>query len=155
MANWKVRKVTEGDVAMGLPITTDGQLVLVQQYKHGQRENLLELPAGFVQEGKSVIESAIAELEEETGIKTTEDQLVSLGKVAHSPTKSTQVAYGFLATGLTFNSTQNFDELEDITVITVAPHKAIEMILAGQIWVSDTVCFIMKAYHLYPDLFKE
>jgi len=145
---------TLGDVAMVLPFTQDGDVVLVKQYKHGQKEILLELPAGFVQEGKTIMESAVAELEEETGIRVSTEQLIELGKVAHSPTKSTQVAYGFIATNLSFNAKQKFDPLEDIEVITVAPSKVIQMVLSGEIWVSDTVCFIMKAYHLFPELFK-
>ncbi len=145
---------TLGNVAIVLPFTADGYIVLVEQYKHGHEEILLELPAGFVQEGKTVIESAIAELEEETGIKADESALTSLGKVAHIPTKSTQIAYGFLATGLSFNSQQNFDDLEEINVVLKRPKEVIEMVINGKIWVSDSVCFILKAYHLYPNLFK-
>jgi len=145
---------TLADVVMVVPFTKKGKMVLVKQYKHGQKDFLIELPAGFVQKGKSVIASAVAELEEETGIRISTDKLIDLGKIAHIPTKSTQVVYGFLATQLEFNSTQDLDALEDIEVLEVQPMQVIEMVKSGELWVSDSVCFIMKAYLLYPELFK-
>jgi len=145
---------TLADVAMVLPITNDGKVVIVRQYKHGQREFMYELPAGFVQAGKSIEESALAELEEETGIKTDFHNLQPLGKIAHIPTKSTQVVYGYLAQDLEFNAVQKLDELEEIEVILVEPAALIDQVLTGQIWASDSAFFILKAYHLFPDLFK-
>ncbi len=144
---------TLGNVAMVLPITADGEVVLVKQYKHGAGEELIELPAGFQQENKSIEASALAELEEETGIKTTLDNLIPLGKFAITPTKSTQVTYGFLATGLEFNSTPNPDETEDIEILLRSPSETLGMIRRGEIWVVDSVAVIMKAYLMYPEIF--
>ncbi len=143
------------DVAMVLPFTTEGDIVLVQQYKHGQREIMIELPAGFLQKGKSPIESAIAELEEETGILVTEEQLISLGRISHIPTKSTQIVYGYLAKNLSFNSEQNLDELEDIEVLVKKPTAVLQMIKRGELWVSDSVSFILKAQLVFPELFQK
>lgn len=142
------------DVAMVVPFTSKGELVLVEQYKHGQRDFMIELPAGFLQKGKSPEESAVSELEEETGIKVEVDQLISLGKISHIPTKSTQVVHGYLAKDLSFNSFQKLDELEEISVLLRKPHAVLEMIKSGELWVSDSVSFILKAALLFPELFK-
>ncbi len=144
---------TLADVAMVLPITIEGKLVLVKQYKHGQRDFMLELPAGFVQEGKSITESALAELKEETGILTTADNLTPLGHIAHIPTKSTQVVHAFLATNLEFNTTQNLDDLEEIEVVEVLPSEALDLVLSGDIWGSDSAYFILRAAIIYPEYF--
>ncbi len=143
-----------GNVVMVLPITVDSEVIFVRQYKHGAGEILIELPAGFQQKDKTIEDSALAELEEETGIKTTVDNLVSLGKLCNNPTKTTHITHGFLATGLTFNSRQNFDTTENIELVKIAPNDILPMIASGQIWVGDTVAFIMKAYLLFPDIFK-
>jgi 8-oxo-dGTP pyrophosphatase MutT (NUDIX family) len=143
-----------GNVAMVLPITSKKEIVLVKQYKHALGEILIELPAGFQQKGKTLEESAIAELEEEVGIKTTTDKLVFLGKTANNPTKTTHVTYCYLARDLEFNSEQNLEETEEIEIIKVSPQKALEMVRDGDIWVADSVANILRAALQYPEIFK-
>ncbi len=143
-----------GKVAMILPITTKNKIVLVKQYKHALGKILIELPAGFQQKDKTLKESALAELEEETGIKTTEDNLVLLGKTANNPTKTTQVTYCYIAKNLEFNSKQKLEVTEDIKILKVSPKKALKMVEAGEIWVADSVVNILRAYLKYPNLFK-
>ena len=48
---------TLGNVGMILPITKDNKIVLVKQYKHGVKDVLIELPAGFQQKGKTIEQS--------------------------------------------------------------------------------------------------
>ncbi|EKE18604.1 MAG: NUDIX hydrolase [uncultured bacterium] len=143
-----------GNVVMVLPITTKNEVVLVKQYKHAVGEILIELPAGFQQKGKTLEESALAELEEEVGIKTTVGNLISIGKNANNPTKTTNVTYCYLAKNLEFNSKQNFDTNEEIEIVKVSPQEALEMIKKGEIWVADSVAAITRALLLYPELFK-
>jgi len=145
---------TLGNVGMILPITKDNKIVLVKQYKHGVKDILIELPAGFQQKDKTIEQSAIAELEEETGIKTSLENLIPIGKISNTPTKSTHITFGYLAIGLTFNSLQNLEITEDIEIILKSPKETIKMIKNGEIWVGDSVGLIMKAYLLYPDIFK-
>ncbi len=142
-----------GDVGMVLPITTGNKVVLVSQYKHGLGETVIELPAGFQQKDKSIEDSALAELEEETGIRAQADQLIPLGKISSIPTKCNLSTYGFLAKDLTFNSKQNLEITENIELLLLEPKQVIQMIKDGNIWIGDSVSFIMKAYLLFPDLF--
>ncbi len=143
-----------GNVVMVLPITSKNEIVLIKQYKHALGEILIELPAGFQQKGKTLEESALAELEEEVGIKTTADNLIFLGKTANNPTKTTHVTFGYLAKNLEFNSKQNTEITENIEILKVSPNEALEMIKRGEIWVADSVVNITRAFFQFPDIFR-
>ncbi len=142
------------NAAMIFPITTKNEIVLVKQYKHAVGEILIELPAGFQQEGKTLEETALAELEEETGIKATKDNLIFLGKTVSNPTKITQTIYCYIARNLEFNSKQNLEVTEEIEIIKVTPLKALEMVKKGEIWAADSVANIARAYLKFPEIFS-
>lgn len=142
-----------GDVVQILAVTKQGEVVLVRQYKHGLGEITLEIPGGLQQEGRSIIQSALNELEEETGIKASAEQLTSLGKIAINPTKLKQVTYGFIVFDAEFNSHQHLDTTEDIEVILMPAPQVLQMALSGEIWVTDSLNFILKAAMLYPEVF--
>lgn len=142
-----------GNVVMILPVTREGNFILVKQYKHGLQDIFIELPGGMQQKGKSIGASAIAELEEETGIKVTEDMLIPLGKIANNPTKTNQITYGFLVKNAEFNSTQRLDSTEQIELLSISPIETINLIKDGTIRTSDTVALIFRAYLDHPELF--
>jgi len=143
-----------GVAVMVLPVTRDNEFVLVKQYKHAIGEIVIELPAGFLQEGTTPAETAVSELEEEVGIKTAVSTLIPLGKFANNPTKTTHVTYSYLARDLEFNSKQNLEITEEIEVLTVSPQEALAMIENGDIWVADSIATIMKVYLSYPEIFS-
>lgn len=142
-----------GNVAMIMAFTTDNKIVLVRQYKHGLGEILVELPGGMQHKNLTMEACAVAELEEETGIKADQEALIPLGKISGNPTKTNQVTYGYIVRNAVFNTVQKLDATEDIELLTVTPKELLHMIASGGIWVSDTVAFVMKAYLLYPELF--
>ncbi len=144
---------TLGDVVIVLAITPDNQVVIVEQYKHGLGQLLLELPGGMRQEGTTLMQSALNELEEETGIKADESALFPLGKFSSNPTKTNQVTYGYIVFNAQFNSQQKLDETEDINVLTFPAADALQMVLTGKIWVSDSANFIFMAAQRYPEIF--
>ena len=142
-----------GDVVQVLAITKQNEVVLVRQYKHGLGEITLEIPGGMQQQNKTIIESALNELEEETGVKATTDQLISLGKIAINPTKLKQVTYGFMVFDAEFNSVQKLDTTEDIQIVLKPAPEVLQAALNGDIWVTDSLNFIMKAAIMYPKVF--
>lgn len=142
-----------GNAVMILPVTSKNEIVLVRQYKHGIGEILTELPAGFQQAGKSIEDSALAELQEETGICTVAANLEFVGRISNNPTKTNQVTHGFLARNLEFNAKQSFDATEDIELVVVSPARVLDMVIKGEIWTGDSVAMIMKVYLSHPELF--
>jgi ADP-ribose pyrophosphatase len=52
-----------------LPVTKDGHIVLVKQYRYPIRQVTIEVPAGKLDEGEDPLQSAIRECEEEAHVK--------------------------------------------------------------------------------------
>ena len=60
-----------GDAAVIIPITTEGNLVMVVQSRPNTRETVsIELPAGMVDPGENYQDTAVREMLEETGYET-------------------------------------------------------------------------------------
>ena len=90
--------VRHGGAVVLLPLTDDGRVLLVRQYRYPTAEILLELPAGTLERGEEPAACAARELEEETGHRAGE--LVSLGAFYSAPGFSDEKLHGFLARGL-------------------------------------------------------
>lgn len=143
-----------GDVVQVLALTANSEVVLTRQYKHGLGEILIELPGGMQQKNKSLLQSAVNELEEETGIKVATTELIPLAKIAINPTKLKQVTYGYIVFNAEFNSVQKPDITEAIEVITIPAPKVLQMVKDGEIYVTDSVNFILMAALKYPEIFQ-
>lgn len=142
-----------GDVVMIIALNSKHEVAIVKQYKHGLSDILLEIPGGMQQKGKSVIDSALNELEEETGIKVIADDLIPLGKLANNATKTRQITYGYIVFNAEVNAVQKFDVTECIEVVNVPATKVLQMVKDGEIWTVDSSAFILKAALMYPEVF--
>jgi ADP-ribose diphosphatase len=97
-----------------VPITADGRVVMIEQFRHGTNEVTLEVPGGMVDEGESAIEAANRELLEETGFKARE--FVSLGKTRPNPAIQNNWLHSFVAQDCIFQEAPKFDGEEHIAV---------------------------------------
>ncbi len=123
-----------GTVGM-VPVTDDGRIVLVEQYRIPVAKQVVELPAGLVgdtAEGRdeTLPQAARRELLEETGYQASELTLLTEG--ASSAGMSSETVSLFLATGLTKVGPGEGDGSEQIRVHEVPLDQA-EDWLAQQI----------------------
>ena len=80
-----------------IPFTTQGEVVLVRQYRHGADRVTLEIPGGIVDPGEVPAVAAARELLEETGYRA--DALLPLGVVNPNPALFDNRLHVFAARG--------------------------------------------------------
>ena len=81
--------------SLAVPITNDGQVVLLRQYRFAVQARLLEFPAGTLEEGEDPLESMQRELGEEAGYSAAQWDV--LGPMLPCPGYSDEVIHCFLA----------------------------------------------------------
>ncbi|MDY7077707.1 MAG: NUDIX hydrolase [Chloroflexota bacterium] len=113
-----------------VPVTTDGKLVLVHQYRHPVGEWLWEVPAGAVDGNEDLESAARRELAEEIG--GTARELRYVGHFFSASSISNLRINVFLATGVEVEqSEREATELIELTVVPVV--EALEMAKQGKI----------------------
>jgi len=97
-----------------VPLTADGQVVLVRQYRFGTLSEVLEVPGGLVDPGEAPVVAAQRELREETGYRC--ERMTSLGSVSPNPAFMRNRLHYFVAEGCVLDGSQQLDPGEDIAV---------------------------------------
>ena len=83
---------------MIVPLTTDGQLVFVRQYRHNLKSYQLEFPAGTVDPAEALSGAAHRELTEETGFTLMAGAAMrSLGAFYSLPSETNKYTHVFIA----------------------------------------------------------
>lgn len=114
--------------ALAVPVTAEGKLVLVRQYRFAVRGRLLEFPAGTVEPNEEPQATIEREVEEETGYRA--ERWRSLGRFPIAPGYSDEYIYAFLAQDLTrLEKPPAQDEDEDIEVVLFSPEELEKTIL--------------------------
>jgi ADP-ribose pyrophosphatase len=117
-----------------VPITSDGKVVFVEQYRVGNQKITLETPGGAVDSHeKDVTMSAIRELEEETGF--TSSRLLSLASFAPNPAIQNNLVYFFIAFDAVPSAKPAVvdDPFEQIKLHLIDFDEAVRMARTGQI----------------------
>ena len=136
------------DIATVLPITPEGEIVFVRQYRHGVGKILLELPAGTFEAGEAPLAVAQRELAEETGYAS--EQWSAIATLYSNPVNQNNTTYLFRADAVRLVQAQRLDPTEEIEVVLKPITEVPGLIASGQICVSGSVAAITLGL---PNLF--
>lgn len=125
-----------------LPVTEEGKIIMIRQYRHAAGEVCIEIPGGCVDETDASNEAAIRrELLEETGY--TFSQVDYLGKISPNPSTNSNYLHMFLARGGKKTSQQHLDENEEIEVIEMTMDELKHLLRTNQLLQSMHVSCIL------------
>lgn len=125
-----------------LPVDDQGKVWFIRQYRHPAGQELLELPAGVLDEDEDPADGAGRELREEIGMAAL--SLVEIGKFFLVPGYSTEFMHVFLATGL-YEAPLDQDEDEFLSVEKLGVREAYDMAEAGELRDGKSIAALMLA----------
>ncbi len=134
----------EPDVVMAFAVTADRQVILVEQYKHGPAQNMLDLPAGYLDDDDpSPLAGMKRELAEETGHAS--DHWQHIASLVRDPNRSASRMHYFLAQESRPNGPPHLDLTEDLRMHRVPLADIRSMVTTGKISSQSSVIGIMLA----------
>jgi 8-oxo-dGTP pyrophosphatase MutT (NUDIX family) len=119
------------DWAQVLPITRDGEAVLVRQFRHGIRRVTLEVPSGLVEPREDPADAAIRECFEETGYRAS--SVESLGVVYPNPALFANRLHAFLAVDVQLAGSIQNTGTEQTEVVLVPVRELPRLLRSGAI----------------------
>ena len=128
-----------------VPINSDGQVLMLKQYRLPLDQTILEIPAGTRESKEEAwLECAQRELREETGFRA--DTFVDLGLYWPLPGTSDEELKLFFATGLTHDPLpQDFDEESEF--VPMALDELCEMALDGRMRDMKSCAAVLRVKH--------
>ncbi len=131
--------------AVILPVTRDGRVVLVKQYRTSLNACHVELPAGVFDPGESPLEAARRELLEETGYRA--DSWRELTRSHPAPGLTDECLSIYLAEGLELGEAAR-EPGEYLEVLHLEVSEVLERILCGAITDGKTQVAVLLADRL-------
>jgi ADP-ribose pyrophosphatase len=122
-----------------VPITPQGDVLLVRQLREAVREELVEIPAGILEDGESTAACAARELLEETGYRAT--KLQHLSTVYTTPGFTDERIELFRATAEPIGDPSE----EAVRVVTMPLSEALAAIERGDIIDAKTISGLLLA----------
>ena len=129
-----------------LPLTEDGHVLLVEQFRHGTSGVTREIPAGKLEkEGEDPLTAAKRELKEETG--ATSARWIDLGSYYGSPAILAEEIRMYLALDISVGESQP-DAEEFLHVKRIPLATLVEAVMRGEIVDGKTQCAVLRASYL-------
>ncbi len=119
------------DWANIIAVTKNGEVVMIEQFRHGIKKVILEVPGGMIDDGEETETAAKRELLEETGFSS--DKFVLLGKSYPNPAIQNNTIYHFLALDCEKTDETSFDEHESVLTKLVPFDEVQKLIENGEI----------------------
>lgn len=141
--NESVREVVvHNGGAVVLPVTAEGKLILVKQFRYPFQKFLIEAPAGKLEKGEDPYECASRELTEETGY--TSATITKLGEIYTTPGFCDEILHLYLAEDLTAGDHNREEGEYGMEMLAYSISEVDEMIKNSEIVDAKTIAVI---YH--------
>lgn len=125
-----------------VPVTDEGEVIMVRQFRYAFNQVLLEVPAGKLEPNEDPLEAALRELEEESGVVAS--NVEHIGEIYTTVAIIDEKIHVYLATGLTYKNAHPDDE-EFLEVEKIPLKTLVDMVMNGEIKDSKTQIAILKA----------
>jgi 8-oxo-dGTP pyrophosphatase MutT (NUDIX family) len=132
-----------------IALTTDGQLVLVRQFRYGIDEFSLEVPGGVIERGEDPVAAGSRELVEETGYSGTGARL--LGRVHPNPAIQSNHCHLVLVENVRCTHDLSWDADEEIQVLTKPVDEVYALARSGGI----THSLVLDALFLFEPVWRD
>ncbi len=123
-----------------VPVDTNGEILLVRQYRKALEKEILEIPAGGIDPGEDPETAVRRELQEEIGYLP--ETLQRMGGFYSSPGFCTEYLYLYLAAGLK-PSRLVAEDTAGIQVVRTQPGRIRQMIQNGEICDSKSIAGLL------------
>lgn len=134
------------DAALIVALTEDNNILLKKEYRYACKCDVIECPAGMIEEGEDPRATAERELFEETGYMS--GNWTYLGPTWESTSKLTNTMHLLLAQNCRKVGMQHLDRNEHVDVICVPLRTAVEMVMSEEINANSSAHAILKIARL-------
>ncbi|MBE7068137.1 MAG: NUDIX hydrolase [Clostridiales bacterium] len=138
-----VREIIEHSGGACALYERQGEILFVRQYRYAYGESVLEIPAGKLNEGEDPKKACLRELEEETGIKTDDAELLFV--VYPTPGYTNEKIYIYRAYGGE-NSSKRLDEGEFVDTVWIPVAQVKKMLFNGEIKDAKTIIALQRYF---------
>jgi 8-oxo-dGTP pyrophosphatase MutT (NUDIX family) len=139
------------DWVLALPVTADGRIVMVRQWRFGAEALSLEPPGGVRDGEEDPLATAARETREETGYG--HGRPLALGSVSPNPALQSNRCHFVLLEGVRNGQPRALDEHEEIEVLELAPAEALARVRAGETTHALAELALLRLREARPSLF--
>ena len=132
--------VEHADCVAVIAVDADDNILLVKQFRKPVEKELLEIPAGGIDDGEDAEAAVIREMREETGLRP--QKVEPLGGFYSAPGYATEYLYLYLVTDLVPDQL-HAEDTEGIEVIRVPITQIPELVTSGRIHDSKSIAGLL------------
>ena len=132
--------VEHADCIAVVAVDADDNVLLVRQYRRAVGKELLEIPAGGIDDGEDAEAAVIREMQEETGFRP--QRVERLGGFYSTPGFCTEYLHLYLAAGLTPGRLYA-EDTRGIEVVRVPVAQVPDLVASGKIEDSKTIAGLL------------